>query len=294
MHLSLENCPLNISDNPCKIVPRIGSVRDSPKVGILECLTCGVTFHEKNLSNLVDYPSGSMNQGEIVAPELPGLSEGDDYRRGAYIREHFPYNFKKDLKVLDFGSGEGRLLTELYGDYEVEGVEIDSKARSRCESLGFQVYESLEVVEAKNKNFDLITMIHVVEHLVDPVGILQRLARILNEKGRIIIETPNSNDALLTFYSCLAFQNWTYWSHHPILFNFTGMLNLANKANLKIAANEPVQRYNLANHLYWLSKGKPGGQNSWKDFIPNEMNVIYQDQLFRRQETDTIFIQVSI
>ena len=34
----------------------------------------------------------------------------------------------------------------------------------------------------------------------------------LSKDGRIIIEVPNVNDALITLYRSEAFQNFTYWT----------------------------------------------------------------------------------
>lgn len=293
MSRKMRNCPLNISDDACNIITRSGSVRDFPEVGVLECISCGVTFHEENLEHIVDYPRGTMNLNLIEEAEKTFQPNEDDSRRGSYIRGNFPPKKNGVTKILDFGSGYGNLIGELKSDYEILGVEIDVSARKFCESQGFEMYESLDKAEATNKKFDIITMIHVIEHLCDPVSILKRLATLLSDGGRIIIETPNSDDALLIFYNCEPFQNWTYWSHHPILFNSKGLANVLKKANMHFVSTESVQRYNLANHLYWLSNGKPGGHDVWRDLATDEMNSEYRKVLFSRNQNDTLFVQVS-
>ena len=75
----------------------------------------------------------------------------------------------------------------------------------------------------------------------------------------MIIEVPNSSDALLTLYENEPFQNFTYWSQHLFLFNEKTMTELVKKAGLKLNWIKHVQRYPLSNNLYWLAKGEPGG-----------------------------------
>lgn len=288
-----RDCPLNVSYDTCTVVTRSGHVRDFPWVGILECISCGVTFHGENLEHAVDYPSGTMNLNLIEEVGRTFQPDEDDYRRGSYIRGSFPSKKESAVKILDFGSGYGSLISELKSEYEMSGVEVDVSARSFCESKGFKMYDSLDEVEATKNKFDIITMIHVIEHLISPVDILKRLATLLSDDGRIIIETPNSDDALLTFYECEPFQNWTYWSHHPILLNSKGLNNVLKRANLRTVSTEAVQRYNLANHLYWLSNGKPGGHDIWRDLATDKMNNEYRQVLFSRNQNDTLFAHVS-
>lgn len=293
MDKSIIECPLKISNGPCNIIERSGSVRDYPSVGILECLNCGITFHAADLRHVVDYVNGTMTMAEVNGSVEPMAPDEDDKRRGAFIRRNFPSSKKSRISVLDFGSGYGNLIQELEHEFEIEGIEIDDQARMESLKKGYRVHESLESVKKLNRKFDLITMIHVVEHLTDPVEVLKQLSSLLNENGSILIETPNADDALLISYNCLAFQNWTYWSHHPVLFNFKGLSNLLDRAQLKCVSSEPVQRYNLANHMYWLSQGRPGGHKHWAGFFSDHLNNLYQAELFERQQSDTIFVRVS-
>lgn len=286
-------CPLAISQKKCKIIQRPGSVRDFPHVEIFECLSCGITFHGSDLSLKVNYEEGTMNTNPSEFGIALPVPDGDDKRRGTFLRNLHPTN-RKNIRVLDFGSGKGNLLTELKGEFNIAGVEIDAAARKFTIGNGFEVYDSLESVEISNKKFDVITMIHVIEHLYEPVQVLKRLSKLLDKNGIIVIETPNADDALLVSYKCQEFQNWTYWSHHPILYNYNGVHNLLRSSSLQLNSIESVQRYGLANHLYWLIEGKPGGHIYWNGKIPIDLENRYRDKLFQDKRNDTIFIQVSL
>jgi len=286
------NCPLEISEKECEVVHRMGTVRDFPNVTVLECLSCGVTFHGIDLSQEVNYPAGTMNDWPLDEKLALPVPDDDDKRRGEYLRNLYPTN-RNEIQVLDFGSGRGSFLFELKDEFNVKGVEIELGARLFTKDLGFTVYESLEDLEKESLKFDVITLIHVVEHLYEPVEVLKRLSSLLADDGCLIIETPNADDALLIEYECEEFQNWTYWSHHPILYNFIGIGNLIRQSNLSIDSVESVQRYNLANHLYWLSLGKPGGHIYWKEKFQPEINKFYEQGLFQAKINDTIFIRAS-
>ena len=136
--------------------------------------------------------------------------------------------------------------------------------------------------------YDLITAFHVIEHLPDPLQVLKSLAEKLSLNGQIIIEVPNSEDALLTLYDCDAFQHFTYWSQHLFLFNSNNLNLLARKAGLKVKAIQHIQRYPLSNHLHWLSKGMPGGHKAWSFIDSPELNNAYVNALAAIGKTDTL------
>jgi 2-polyprenyl-3-methyl-5-hydroxy-6-metoxy-1,4-benzoquinol methylase len=53
----------------------------------------------------------------------------------------------------------------------------------------------MDVVPGK---YDVSTAFHVIEHLADPVSILSMLSALLQPSGKLIVEVPSANDALLT------------------------------------------------------------------------------------------------
>jgi hypothetical protein len=48
------------------------------------------------------------------------------------------------------------------------------------------------------------------------------------------------------------------------------------------------QRYPLANHLYWLTSGKPGGHKEWSFLINPELDRSYSNVLKQINRTDTL------
>ena len=267
---------------------RPGSVRDNKKLKILECNDCGLVYlsSTKHIKKL-HYENSGLHNGE--KPNVNSwleLNRVDDVRR---------YNFLKkrvvNKKILDFGCGAGGFL-ELVSKRakKANGIELEKAMQQSYIKRNLNVYTNYEQALRSSKKWNILTAFHVVEHLLDPIKILSKLSELLTDDGEMIIEVPNSEDALLTLYENKAFQNFTYWSQHLYLFNNHNLKELAKRAKLKVKWIKYVQRYPLSNHLYWLSKGKPAGHKVW-NFLDNiSLNKKYEIQLAELGITDTIIV----
>jgi 2-polyprenyl-3-methyl-5-hydroxy-6-metoxy-1,4-benzoquinol methylase len=97
-------------------------------------------------------------------------------------------------KLLDVGCGSGRFLAEMRAlGWEVSGVEPDGQAvRAARERFGLSVLEgTLEKASFPDDSFDAITMWHVIEHVLDPIGTVKECCRVLKPKGKLVAITPN-------------------------------------------------------------------------------------------------------
>jgi len=103
-------------------------------------------------------------------------------------------------RALEIGPGAGSLLSLLAErDIKVEAVEADPLAASWItDSLGFTVnlgsftdVLARRAAEWRSNPFDLIVMVHVFEHMPDPVALLDDLRSIMSPGGRLFLEVPN-------------------------------------------------------------------------------------------------------
>lgn len=141
---------------------------------------------------------------------------------------------------------------------------------------------------------DVITMWHVLEHLENPIALLHRLKKLLVPNGVIYIEVPNAEDALLSLYQSNAFADFTYWECHLFLYSNETLKNLIEKAGLKIAFQTQIQRYSLANHLYWLANGLPGGHIQWNMMNSHSLNEEYEKLLVGLGKADTLIAEIVL
>jgi len=108
------------------------------------------------------------------------------------LRSSSPKNY------LDIGCGQGAMLVEFRKRYPTAtcvGVEPSPDAAAFCfHRHGLKVearpWDSLPT-DAAPGPFDLITLIHVLEHVLDPVGVLTQAVDRLSRNGLIYIEVPD-------------------------------------------------------------------------------------------------------
>ena len=283
-------CPTNglIAEN-CEWKKRSGSVRDDQATGIIECKNCHLITHSKDLSQKVNYSEGSMHDWVVgYGDALPGKPDDLARRVNALAILEQEYKFKS---ILDFGCGSGEMLEAFSHTYTVLGIEPDSGARELAKKKvqSGSIYESSASVKMQGTLVDVVTLFHVAEHFYNPSLELERIYELLKPGGLLIIETPNSCDALLTKYENLGFQNFTYWSHHPILHSHKSLSLLLARNGFKILECGGVQRYDLNNHLYWLSKGMPGGHEIWKGMFSEDTIQSYGRDLVNNRTNDTLW-----
>lgn len=98
--------------------------------------------------------------------------------------------------ILDIGSGRGFLLyylKKIFRYKRVAGVQISRPAVEYSRNvLGLEIYEK-DFIELKweENTFDVITMWHVLEHVIDPEHYIAKIRDVLTTDGRLIIEVPN-------------------------------------------------------------------------------------------------------
>ena len=281
-------CPRGSDSEMCVWKKRTGEIRDAKSVGIKECEDCQLVVHNENLDHLVSYSDGSMHDWTSGYGEnLIDSSTDSDRRLEALKKLASNYNLHT---ILDFGCGQGAMVNILNESFKACGLEPEFTARKSGQSTGLVIYDSLDEISKLDLKFDAITMFHVMEHIYEPNELLKTLLKFLNPEGLLIIETPNSMDALLTFYKNYAFQNFTYWSHHPMLYSNKSLELAVSRAGFKVLENGGVQRYKIANHLYWLSVGKPGGHEVWKDEFQSELDELYASNLVKKKQNDTLWL----
>ena len=97
-------------------------------------------------------------------------------------------------RMLDVGCGNGatiRAFGQVAPGWTKAGTEFDAKYRAEVESIPNTEPLHVGSVDTVPGSFDVITMIHVLEHIVDPVGVLETLRGKLAPGGLLLIEVPH-------------------------------------------------------------------------------------------------------
>lgn len=123
---------------------------------------------------------------------------------------------KSNERVLEIGCAEGATLDLLktcsYAQW-VGGVDISDKAIAKAKKRDIDYLKTLNIenesLEIDNKSIDLLLILDVLEHLVDPWVSLKKLTELLKADGTIIISIPNVR-SLRVLLPLIFLGSWTY------------------------------------------------------------------------------------
>jgi len=195
----------------------------------------------------------------------------------------------KDMNVLEIGCSSGFMLDKFKSnDCNVVGVEPSGKFLEFIKKNGHIAFETIDEVKEK---FDLICHFFVFEHIANPFEFLEKQLTMLNERGVIVAEIPSATDPLTSVYDIDAFEKF-YWSiAHHYYYTPQSLKYVLDKMNLNYELI-PEQRYDLSNHITWMTDGKAGGQFRFDNIFSNGLIEKYKQDLKDKWLCDTIFLKV--
>jgi 2-polyprenyl-3-methyl-5-hydroxy-6-metoxy-1,4-benzoquinol methylase len=154
---------------------------------------------------------------------------------------------KVDKKFLDVGCGEGFMLNSFKGfgfdvlglDYSKVGITNHNKDMLEYFEEG-DIYKSIDNLINESKKFDVINLTNVLEHVIDPVYILNLLKKLLTEDGILIIRVPNDFSILhenLEKNKYIDKQFWVAPPDHLSYFNLESLKNISDNCGYQVLFN---------------------------------------------------------
>ena len=113
--------------------------------------------------------------------------------RDARQKVNLLLSLKKSGRLLEIGCGRGELLKRLKNSFDVEGIDI---SRLAIDSASNSISRNrLSVLNIENKDikgkYDIIIAFDLLEHLRNPIKIIDKIKRALNKGGIFIFSVPN-------------------------------------------------------------------------------------------------------
>jgi SAM-dependent methyltransferase len=167
-------------------------------------------------------------------------------------------------RLLDFGCGSGGFLQRMHQDgWNVAGLDSSPQAVERVRrELGLPAFlGTLPHPELKPESFDVVTLWQALEHVPDPLAVLQAARQILVHGGRLVIAVPNFESAGLRWFG----PDWFGLDlpRHLIHFTPDTLRRTVEQAGFRVERLEPV------GHASWLhnsaKRAARGGQKlGWR------------------------------
>ena len=163
------------------------------------CYSCGaVSDFKKNKNNQDIYSDGSYRNIKLDGVKTPiDFFSKISFLRWRHINnileKYFKNNNDKSLKYLDYGGYSGFLQFALKQKFNFECVvaDYDTQGLNIAKAIGLDTIDLKEGKISDEKKYDLISFVHVLEHMKKPLKEIKNLLQNLNNNGIIYAEVPN-------------------------------------------------------------------------------------------------------
>lgn len=210
---------------------------------VVRCRACGLVYvtPRRDPDRLAEiYQTAYWHSPEAKTFGYTDYRKDAELYRRTYRRRYklIERHFAKPGRVLDVGCAAGFFLSVMKEKgWSTQGVEVsDYIAQFGRTQYGLDVFSGkLEDAGLEPESFDLITFWDVVEHLPDPVPVLEQARKLLKPDGRLILETQN----VRSLFARVLGRRWQHYKHHEHLYHFDRATvdALVSKASLRIVEN---------------------------------------------------------
>ncbi|MGB2925067.1 MAG: class I SAM-dependent methyltransferase [Limnothrix sp.] len=167
---------------------------------LITCQNCSLIYYIPRPSpeELTKFYSNENYRKEFSE----SLMSGKKFAKQRYFQ--FEENIKKydpkllnlsSKKILDIGCGTGDFLNIAQEkNWTIAGQELSSEAAiSANQMLGHNCVQSgdLSILNLPAEFYDVVTIYHVIEHLISPIEMLQKIHKLVRPGGLVFVETPN-------------------------------------------------------------------------------------------------------
>jgi 2-polyprenyl-3-methyl-5-hydroxy-6-metoxy-1,4-benzoquinol methylase len=187
--------------------------------------------------------------------------------------------------LIDVGAGTGAFSKTMKdANWNVTGLEPDDTARKNAlEINGLELLSPDHLYHFPENSYDAITMWHVLEHVHDLHGYLEKFHSILRKDGKLVIAVPN-----YTSYDATVYQQ--YWAAYDVprhLYHFSpeSMTQLAKSKGFRIKTIKPM--WFDSYYVSMLSEQYKRGKNNYLSAVWNGL-ISNLNSLFKPKKCSSV------
>lgn len=174
-------------------------------------------------------------------------------------------------KIIDLGCGEGFTLDYFNKKkWDVLGLDHSNFSISNFHPhlltnfIQCDLFEEIEKLITDNRTFDVIILDNVLEHVIDPIKLIDSCYKILNQNGILVIEVPNDYSKFQKFLIAKNIVSKEYWlavPDHLSYFSKESLIKLCESKNFKtkkVIADFPIEWYLVNTHSNYVEDRNRG------------------------------------
>lgn len=194
-HDGLISCPLcgSHQSTPIYVVDEHHRSDLRSSIRIVKCTSCSVVYlsspDHSFQSDLYEYYSEHM----LCTHSSPNAASLNSISYLRVLRKLQKYTSSSISSILDVGCGDGSFVEVcIKHGFNCQGIDLSASAVSLAQARRLPVtLTSAFDSNFNSKTFDLITLFEVIEHVDEPLKLIDRLASLLSDSGLLYLTTPN-------------------------------------------------------------------------------------------------------
>lgn len=183
---------------------------------LVQCSQCGVQFKWPPI------PRDALNKCyEAASSDNWGADPNPTSRQFDLIRS-IAERHANGLNILDIGCFNGAMLKYFGPAWTTFGIEPSHAAAQMASSRGVKVLgPALENVRGSQQQFDVVTAIDVIEHLINPTSFFGAIDDVLKVNGVLILLTADTGSWAWRleknkYWYCSLPEHTCFWSRQSI------------------------------------------------------------------------------
>ena len=164
---------------------------------LIQCGNCGASCPNISFSEYSGIFTG--HEAEEIQYEMyvKTINQQYDYRKKQFGRDRYRYIVERlgldpnEIRLLDVGCGAGYFLSYLQDKkVQAKGLDANQNTVQYCRERGLNV-DSGGIADEPDEEYDVVVLFDVLEHVTNPVSLMQNVAKKLKPKGYVVVFTTN-------------------------------------------------------------------------------------------------------